>query len=79
MKKRTIIHHLRLHKVNKFIETPILFRREFFYMRKHVLEGLYIMQNLQEFITLNNDCLCKISSFLTGDDYFQSKNSIMYD
>jgi len=78
MKKRQIIHHLRLYKLNRFLHQPLLFKREFFYMRKHVLEGLYIMQNLQEFVSLDNDCLCNITSFLTGDDYFIPKNTIMY-
>lgn len=78
MKKRQIIHHLRLYKLNRFLHQPILFKRELFYMRKHVLEGLYIMQNLQEFVSLDNDCLCNITSFLTGDDYFIPKNTIMY-
>ena len=79
MRKRTIINHLRLYKLNRFLQQPLLFKRELFYMRKHVLEGLYIMQNLQEFVSLDNDCLCNITSFLTGDDYFLPKNSIMYD
>ena len=48
-------------------------------MRKHVLEGLYIMQNLQEFVSLDNDCLCNITSFLTGDDFFLPRDTIIYD
>ena len=78
MNKRQIIHNLRLYKLNRFLHQPLLFKRELFYMRKHVLEGLYIMQNLQEFVSLDNDCLCNITSFLTGDDYFIPKNTIMY-
>ena len=54
MNKRQIIHHLRLYKLNRFLHQPLLFKKELFYMRKHVLEGLYIMQNLQEFVSLDN-------------------------
>ena len=79
MRKRTIINHLRLYKLNRFLQQPLLFKRELFYMRKHVLEGLYVMQNLQEFVSLDNDCLCNITSFLTGDDYFLPRYSIMYE
>jgi hypothetical protein len=79
MNKKTIINYLRLYKLNRFLHQPILFKRELFYMRKHVLEGLYIMQNLQEFVSLDNDCLCNITSFLTGDDFFLPRDYIIYD
>ena len=36
------------------------------------------MQILQETISLDNDCLYQISSFLTGHDYLKPKNTIMY-
>jgi len=78
MNKRQIIHHLRLYKINQFLQQPLLKKKELFYMRKHVLEGIFIMQILQETISLDNDCLYQISSFLTGNDYFKPKNTIMY-
>lgn len=78
MNKRQIINQLRLHKINQFLQHRLLFKKELFYMRKHVLEGIFIMQILQETIPLDNDCLYQISSFLTGHDYLKPKNTIMY-